>query len=578
MDNPTQQLLHLTSRGSSVRTRSTGLVGQFANLTSQPINNVNKFGLLHYSIPKTLDLLNAENRSFNIVVNYEAGPSVTIPVTLPVMDYYNITLDDIDDNKISLAEILQTTINWAIQEDWTKNKDVNSQQPFTGGQSVSNRLGCIVQLTPDGRFQFVFGYRGQKTIMDSSGHKSGSAGFKEKEAAKYADEDDVKHAPPRATADDLKIQINTGAPIPARGEAAISNRNFPGVLPSVNGEYKWIATDGTVQVSPGFTDEGYKTVALRSVFFTNLPERLQYIFGCGASDVASQTGWLKERWVEGLEQRYTDALYLSRGRMLLVNYQSFHSGHPRLGLINVEMEVRPNIFPPSFLFLALTIQGTKSKVLGHAAERGGWSVPTSANQFKSKYDNLPKSDKERFNYSPYDVRQPAAALNLPVNKRTYVVEGSWLNKGEPSNQFDQLPFGAGATAYTDSGEAGFIIKEIDNFSLTTAPTLNNQGKIIGSQDYDYDLDHRWGSRLVLFGDTKYKTAPATKRPRGDKQFGQFNESPTFTVSMIDANWIYTDVPNSTLQTLGLKLLWGDTADPVTDTSPYPVQITMIASQ
>ena len=242
------------------------------------------------------------------------------------------------------------------------------------------------------------------------------------------------------------------------------------------------------------------------------------------------------------------------------------------------MEVRPNIFPPSFLFLALTIQGTKSKVLGHAAERGGWSVPTSANQFKSKYDNLPNSDKERFNYSPYDVRQPAAALNLPVNKRTYVVEGSWLNKGEPSNQFDQLPFGAGATAYKDSGEAGFIIKEIDNFSLTTAPTLNNQGKIIGSQDYDYDLDHRWGSRLVLFGDTKYKTAPATKRPRGDKQFGQFNESPTFTVSMIDANWIYTDVPNSTLQTLGLKLLWGDTADPVTDTSPYPVQITMIASQ
>jgi hypothetical protein len=561
MDNPTQQLLHLTSRGSNVRSKETGLIGQFANLTTQPINNINKFGLLHYSIPKTIDLLSAENRSFNIVVTYQEGPPVTIPAMLPIMDYYNMAVDEIGGALISFAEILQTSINWAIQKDWTAHKVVNAQQPYAGGGAVSNRLGCIVQLTPDGRFQFIFGYRGQKVIQDSTGHNAGAGGFVEKEAAIWGDS---------------TIQINTGAPFPVVGENAEPYRDFPGVEQSVNGEYKWIATDGTPQIHGGFANAGHKTCSLYSVHFTNLSDRLQFLFGSGSSGVASQHEWLQEEWNADLQKRKTDRLYISRGRMLLVNYGSRAGGNPRTGLINLEMELRPNLYPPSFLFIALTIQGTKSKVLGHEAERGGWSVPTSANMFKSQYDNLPKSLDGTYEYSPYDVRQPAAVNNMWIKNRTNVVEGGWLNKGVPAEQFDQLPFGAGAVVYTDAA-IGWEVREIDNYALTPGPTLIN-GNAAGNP-YDPDVDHRWGSRLVHFGDLVYMMAQATKRPRSSKQFGlQYGEAPTFTLSMIDPNWIFTDVPNSTLQTLDMKLLWGDTAKPIYDVSPYPVQITLIASQ
>ena len=559
MDNPTQQLLHLTSRGSNVRTKEAGLVGQFANLTTQPINNVNKFGLLHYSIPKTLDLVTAENRSFNITIIYQDGPPVTIPVTLPIMDYYNLTVDSLDDEvALSFAEILQTSINWAIQKDWTAHKAANTQQPFAGGGAVSNRLGCIVQLTPDGRFQFIFGYRGQKIVQDSNNHDAGSEQFHESEPAAWK---------PGST-----IQINTGAPFPVIGEAAMNSRDFPGTEASMNGEYKWIATDGTPQISPGFTNDGHRTCSLYSVQFTNMSERLQFLLGAGSSGVASQPVWLQEEWNHGLEKRTSDRLYISRGRMLLVNYASRANGNPRSGLINVEMTIRPNLYPPSFLFLALTIQGTRSKVLGHEAERGGWSVPTSANQFKSQYDNYPNSTVTNYEYSPFDVRQAASVNNMAIKDRT----DDWLDKGADKEvQFDQLPYGAGATVYTHP-DIGWIVREIDNYALTPNVDLVNTNA--DGIAYNHDKDHRWGSRMIHFGDLTYMTAQATKRPRGKKQFGQFNEAPTFTISMIDPNWIFTDVPNSTLQTLDMKLLWGDTAEPIEDVSPYPVQITLIASQ
>ena len=48
--NASETLLHMTSRGSSVQTAELGNPGQFINFTSQPINDVNKIGLLHYVI------------------------------------------------------------------------------------------------------------------------------------------------------------------------------------------------------------------------------------------------------------------------------------------------------------------------------------------------------------------------------------------------------------------------------------------------------------------------------------------------------------------------------------------------
>jgi len=264
--------------------------------------------------------------------------------------------------------------------------------------------------------------------------------------------------------------------------------------------------------------------------------------------------------------------------MLLVNYQSFRAGNPRSGLINLEMEVRPNLFPPSFLFLALTIQGTKSKVLGHDAERGGWSVPTSANQFKSKYHNYPNTDGANaviWDPSPYDVRMPAAVYNMSVRDRPATLDGDWLTTGPV--EFDQLPYGAGAVCYTDA-DAGWVVREIDNYALGIANGLANTNDPHPAEQHAYK-DHRFGSRMIHFGDLTYMEALLTKRPMTEDQFGRtYGEAPTFTISMIDPNWIFTDVPNSTLQTLELKLLWGDTAEPIQDVGPYPVQVTLIASQ
>ena len=93
MDNPQQVLLHLTSRGAKVRTLEQGAIGKFTNMATQPINNINKYGLLHYSIPKQMDLLNDANRSFTLRIRFHSGKFIDIPVILPAMDYYGMRLD-----------------------------------------------------------------------------------------------------------------------------------------------------------------------------------------------------------------------------------------------------------------------------------------------------------------------------------------------------------------------------------------------------------------------------------------------------------------------------------------------------
>ena len=61
------------------------------------------------------------------------------------------------------------------------------------------------------------------------------------------------------------------------------------------------------------------------------------------------------------------------------------------------------------MFLQLTAQGTKSKILGQGDERGGWAVPTPQNQWCSKYENFPTG--KRFDESVHSVRlMPAVAF------------------------------------------------------------------------------------------------------------------------------------------------------------------------
>ena len=90
---------------------------------------------------------------------------------------------------------------------------------------------------------------------------------------------------------------------------------------------------------------------------------------------------------------------------------------------------------------------------------------------------------------------------------------------------------------------------------------------------------RLGSNIIHFGDLTTQTALKHKsKNQAFDNGGAVSEAPTFTVSMIDPNWIYTDVPNSTLQTLDVVLMWGDTSENVVGASAYPVQVTLVAGQ
>ena len=67
--DPRESLVHLTNRGNKVISDRTGDVGNFKVYTKQPMRDINKFGLVHYSIPKILDTLDETNCQFDIILN-----------------------------------------------------------------------------------------------------------------------------------------------------------------------------------------------------------------------------------------------------------------------------------------------------------------------------------------------------------------------------------------------------------------------------------------------------------------------------------------------------------------------------
>ena len=566
MDNPRQTLLHLTSRGEDVRTLETGGVGKFTNMSQQPINDVNKFGLLHYSIPKTLDLMDHTSRSFSMLIEFNDGVNIQIPVTLPLLDYYRMYVNTMADTELAFCEVLQTSINWAIQKYWTANKNTFMQPaPLTHrGTRVCNRLGCIVQPTPDGKLQFIFGYRGtRETELDASG-------------------DFYTYRPCGKGGDtQYPVKLNSGAPVPTVAEARIDYRFFPGIESQNTPMYNFIDTSGTpITWMPAETDvmaDAHGAMIVK-VEFHHISKRLQLMLG-SADSAIGDSKTLKEEVTNAagdIHASNQDALYREMGRICLVNYKMAgtapnNADLHRSGLIELTMDLEPNLFAPSFMFLALTTQGTKSKILGHASERAGWAIPTSANQFTSKYDNFPGfSGGGAYTYSAYEVRQVPSLLNLSPQMRQAAVDDADADevfKDLICNRFDQLPWEPNEDAWS-SADNTIHIKEINNFSLV--------------RNTDMNAGHRTGSRMIFFGDLQNMEAQARKAPRSAKQFGLSGESmtqaPTFTVSMIDPNWLYTDVPNSTVQTLDVQVMWGDTAENVSDDSPYPVQFTLIASQ
>ena len=168
MISPDQHLLHLTSRAPKVRGRIT--TASYINETKQALTNINKFGLLHYSLPKSLDMVDELNGSFYIRFIFAGSTFTDVQVDLPLVDYYQTKVDtDQRGGEVNqpgetyLTEILQTSINWAIQE-----KGANTLIPVSGPSNV-NRIGCVVKTNAQGRLEFYFGYRGNvHTITDAT--------------------------------------------------------------------------------------------------------------------------------------------------------------------------------------------------------------------------------------------------------------------------------------------------------------------------------------------------------------------------------------------------------------------------
>ena len=314
-----------------------------------------------------------------------------------------------------------------------------------------------------------------------------------------------------------------------------------------------------------------ESIGLQRVEFVDMPLRLQLLLGCDGSGVSSgNLNWLRKPIIntETAARSDPDVRTWRRGRVVLANYRgtavTYQAGeYERVGMIDLSMPVPPNLFPPSFMFLQLVTQGTRSKVLGHDAERAGWSVPCSSNQFRSKYDNFPgvQSQAVAEDWDAQNVRSCPAVYNHEEHNRFTVKDFMY-----DGTQFDPVPYKAGEVAHTASG-----ITELHNFSLVRAPALASGGAGLSN--------HKFGSRFIHFGDAD-GVAFAQKQSRAEKQFGlkQMVQAPTFTVSMIDPNWIYTDVPNSTLQSLDVVVMWGDTSENVVGSSAYPVQVTLVAGQ
>ena len=593
MISPEQTLLHLTSQGAKVRSLQSNLVGKFINQTRQPLTNINKFGLLHYSIPKTLDMLKNDERTFRLQIEYERAdePGVDILVYLPLMDYYKTTVDvpaefsrnDLDrlyENQAVFTEILQTSINWAIQ------KYRPPVLPATGARARANRLGCVVKADENGILQFYFGYRGNTHLVTPAEHAAGPyAGF---------------------GANSFVVKPNTGSPWPSgRAEPPNTMHGWLRVMRQTDNRYSWIDTDGVPRTDhfarPAGTDEELRqTYALKSVSFRGLSRRLMNMLGAATSDFGFNT--IAEQSAVDATTGMTNThrvRTIERGRVCLVDYRiqpldaqgnpiPGNANDPGSGIVKCQMYTPPNLFPPSFLFLNLLAQGTRTRVLGHDSERGGWAVPCASNEFVSGYDNYPWSTDlpggVAAEYSLYQVRNMPMLMNL---KRPAVAKAIAKGGNGQTSVFFQDVGGTAASMFDpkcafpeDNAFAGdanhprypnITVKAEDNYSLVINTDL-------ATGDADTAKQYKLGAQFIHYGDLSFIQAPAGAPPR--KRFGNgiVSTSPTFTVSMITPMYIYTDVPNATVQTLDVQLLWGDTATNVDDTASEPCQFSLIASQ
>ena len=591
MNDPRQYLVHMTNRGSQVQADRPGDVGQFQCFTRAPMKDINKFGLIHYSIPKLLDTLDETNREFTIRIGYQLAQGGMdyhdIPVRMPLMDYYNmvtsqkydISIDQkgkvlaapTDDvgiasavnkespfgrmkNVLAFDEVLQTTINWAIQKEWRRQKVAAGVNPMEYRINALSRLSCVVQMKK-GRYVLYFGYRGYAVGVDDAPFAdSGISG-----------NHDSAHEEQKYTGA-YECKSNSGAPCPVVAEGAY-------VQATANGEYSFIDVAGVHHIKHEIftaapTLANIQQIALESVTLYDVSPRMQMFLGTSHRDLS-----YRFNIPLGANQSPTR----TRGWVRICDYNGNGSdGNGRLGMIELEMDLPPNLDPPSFLMLNLTAQGTRTKVLGHENEKGGWAIPTPPSYYRSKYDNQPNGrfyDKNMCRSMPIILTADTDANKYNAWQTHFAAQYNSSNKRAGSGlgyNFDPIP--TSAMIAVGSGFSGSTnpVLPLNNFSLVNVPTYGASKHII----FGGLSDHPECAALKHLRSSQAQRGGVNSAGFGT---GNYKQSSVFTVTMIEPNWIWCTVEDSTVQTLDVQLAWGDTSESVAVVSGNPVQFSIIAS-
>ena len=569
MNDPRQYLVHLTSRGESVQSNSDGEVGQFINFTRQPMKDINKFGLLHYSIPKTLDMLTGSNSRFDIRVTFGRDVNtneifeVVVPVFLPELDYYNCRIAqrrDISGDSLAAApnrerpgiwrekttvsfdEILQTTINWAFQRRYAALRAA-APGNLPGNMHPSHRalarISCVVRfLRSRGCYQLFFGYRGSAAVLNAGAYNQDYAPGAVSESG----------APCQTIPEDgVNNPMIPGGPF-ALGTGLYSFRDFNGVIHD---------NDNIPGGAGAVSLNQYQALHLTAITFERMSPRVQLMLGAPgavmggsiqlplnvAPNDAPFGGTIRRGWVRLCN--YTPAPLLQVG-----------GANRRLGLLQLDFPIQPNLSSPSFMFLQLTAQGTRTKILGRQDERGGWAVPTAPNEFISKFDNFPEGTGWRDD--PFTGTIPVRSMPIVNNLGTF-------------NTFY-------ATRHAIGQNNDGLGYDYDPIVLGAAVPNGNNMRDVSHNFADNGLIR---SRHIMFADI----APSMKFPLRGRNgvggrgygIGRGRLSQVFTVSLIEPNWIFCKVENSTVQSLDVQLLWGDTSEEVQGSIGNPTQFSIICS-
>ena len=520
MNNPGQYLVHMTSRGPKVFNQTDGGVGKFKCMVTQPLKDINKFGLLHYSVPKALDALTIHNNRFNLRFMFASGDNIVLPVSISTLDYYNARISQpldvfkpdanplkVRKNLVDFDEVLQTSINWSIMRSVS-----DFASPLSVPQQALARISCAVHFNKStGTYKFTFGFRGHNTLKAST--------------LEYND----------------GIAANTGAPAAIQAQTSPDNQQ----IAASAGTYEFIDPKDKTHTLAAINASNYNKMHLTSVQMEQIPLRLQMMMGAPTANIVSST-------------QEPNSTIVTRGRIRLCNY---NTANGPVGMVRLLMSIPPTLAPPALLYLQLQVPGTKSKILGQEDERGGWAIPTPPNSYMSRYENFPNNTE----YDETQVRQMPIIITGP-NKQTNYDQYYASSNGQIVNGFcfDCIPNGA----YVQNQNINNV-NQLDNFGKNSRMIM--YGNHSDKSAIDTIRDPRASAYKIPDNDSRFFL--------GDSGFGTglFRQAQVFTSSMITPNWIYTSTTDSTIQTFDIQILWGDTSEEVDASVGNPVQFSIIAS-